>query len=401
MEYCNLQQELLDFHRQNGVAEQDFFCKKCGKFMLALDELVDVIPIFKHSNVYLVHNGKMTQQYHESEGNRWLVIGKYIKELDKRFFRTICWDCFFKELRTVFDVDRKARKGKWAAKVQKEDTIPCSWTATAPWFKLVFNMDDTEYLATKKKLATASREHFIGKYGIEEGLERFKAYSARQSYTCSKEYMMKEKGMTEEEWHDYNKSRASTKENYFRRYGEVEGLRRWQEYCAHEAYAGNSMEWFIGKLGEEEGKKRYEETCRKKTQLKCYSNISQRLFKEIDIVLGDFAKESRWELKNHELEVFTEVDGMKKMFKTDYFLKGKVIEFNGDLWHANPNFYGPEDSMKAFDGKESKAKDIWERDATRRRALEKLGFQVLVVWENDYMLDANSIVKQCIDFLKT
>lgn len=120
-------------------------------------------------------------------------------------------------------------------------------------------MTNAEYLATKKKLATASKEHFITKYGEEEGLKKFKQYSNRQSYTCSKEYMMNEKGMSEDEWHAYNKSRASTKENYVKRYGKVDGLRRWNEYCAYETYAGNSLLWFINKLGNVEGKKKFEE----------------------------------------------------------------------------------------------------------------------------------------------
>lgn len=85
--------------------------------MLNLDELANVIPIVKHNEIYFTHGGHITKRYKESETNRWLVSGKYIKELNKRFFRTICWDCFFKNLNSVFDINRRARKGKWAAKV--------------------------------------------------------------------------------------------------------------------------------------------------------------------------------------------------------------------------------------------------------------------------------------------
>ena len=121
--------------------------------------------------------------------------------------------------------------------------------------------------------------------------------------------------------------------------------------------------------------------------MKGYSEMSQELFKEIDYALGNIAIDSRWETKNHEFEAFADIDGIKKLYKVDYFLNGKVIEFNGDFWHANPKFYKVDEMLKMFDNTTIQAKEIWNRDKHRLQALEKLGYKILVVWENDYAND--------------
>lgn len=51
------------------------------------------------------------------------------------------------------------------------------------------------------------------------GRIKYEEYCKRQAYTCSKEYMMNEKGFTEDDWKKYNKLRSSTKENFIIRYG--------------------------------------------------------------------------------------------------------------------------------------------------------------------------------------
>ena len=105
------------------------------------------------------------------------------------------------------------------------------------------------------------------------GGEKYEEYRKRQAYTCSKEYMMAEKGLSEDEWKSYNKMRASTLPNFISRYGEELGRRKWFKYCAHEAYAGCSLTYFQDKYGDEIGKLKYDELCRKKGMI-FYSGVS-------------------------------------------------------------------------------------------------------------------------------
>jgi len=66
-----------------------------------------------------------------------------------------------------------------------------------------------------------------------------------------------------------------------------------------------------------------------------------------------------------------------------------IIEFKGNYWHANPKYYNEDDIVHH----NIIAKDIWEKDNLREKELEKLGYEVFVVWEDDYDNDINYIIK--------
>lgn len=355
------------------------------------------IDFHKKPKVGLFTSSTPIQKITPNETNRWLVLGRTLS--GTTYFRHLCWDCFFDKLFTEDkDIKQKARKGKWYAKIANgARVIPAASTSPSFYFKWLFDISDEALEVEKKKFDTASLESFIRRYGHERGPEKFEAYVKRQAYTCSKEYL----GMTDEEFKAFNASRASTKENFIKRYGFTLGTKRWNEYCAYESYAGSSLKWFIDKYGEETGRSKYDEICASKIGFAGgYSKMSQELFAKIDSKLGDYAKESRWAEKNHEFEIFGEIaPGTKKILRVDYFLNGKVIEFNGDFWHANPTMYESGSRLKMFDGNEKLADDIWDRDARRLKAIESLGYKVLIIWESDYKDNPDGQLKRCLDFL--
>lgn len=59
-----------------------------------------------------------------------------------------------------------------------------------------------------------------------------------------------------------------------------------------------------------------------------------------------------------------------------------VIEVNGDLVHANPALYGPEDMIVLGD-KQYTAQTKWMSDLRKQQHLRSRGYRVLVVWESD------------------
>lgn len=334
-----------------------------------------------------------------NETNRWLVLGRTLS--GKTFFRHLCWDCFFDKLFAEYkDIKQKARKGKWYAKIANGSrVVPAPSTSPSFYFKWLFDISDEDLEKERMKFDTASLDSFIRRYGKEVGFKKFEEYAKRQAYTCSQEYL----GMTDEEYKNFNASRASTKENFIKRYGYTLGIQRWEEYCAYESYAGTSLTWFTDKYGIEEGTKRYNEVQASKTTFKRgYSFISQDLFRAIDERLGDLAKDSRWEEKNHEFEVFGElVPEARKVLKVDYFLNGKVIEFNGDIWHANPKLYKHGDVIKTYGHIGKKVEDIWAWDERRLAAIKANGYKVLIVWEHDYKANPEKEIQRCIKFLKS
>lgn len=88
----------------------------------------------------------------------------------------------------------------------------------------------------------------------------------------------------------------------------------------------------------------------------------------------------------------------KKIFKLDFCLGSKTIEFNGDYWHANPKIYKPEDVIR-YRNCTKTAKEIWEIDRKRLEAISKT-HEVLVVWESDFKSNREKEIARCIEFLK-
>lgn len=420
-------ESLVNYWKLYNLTEQDFYCRECGECMLDIEDAKNVryITVGKRKTkkpikpyLYDVVKDKL---YVETEQNRWLVAGRTLS--GKVYFRHICWKCFFKKLKETTDIARRARKSSWYTKILNgTDAIPPAWASPSHYYKFVFDITDDELSAERAKFDTASLDSFIHRFGEEQGKIKFEEYKNRQAYTCSKEYMMNEKGMSEEDWNNFNASRASTKENFIKRYGKELGEEKWNDYCSNESYAGCALEYFIEKYGKEqgefeylrvnaskaitldnfikkygldEGKKRFE-----LVRNKAYSKISQILFKQIDKKLGEYSANSKYAEKNFEqvINIFFD-DGKCKACRPDYILNTKIIEFNGDFWHANPKYYGPNDTPDRK--KHDKASDIWQADALRKEALEKLGYKVKVVWESDFYENPDKVINDCVQFLKS
>lgn len=395
--FSKVDSSIVEYWKSLGLTENDFYCRDCGNLIIDLDEIKYLKTCITKYRKFFTTNGHI-KKYIESDHNRWAIIGRTLT--GKIYHRKICWECFFKKLRATTDIARKARKSCWYKKLnQGINAVPTASTSPSGYFKLLFDISDEDLNKERSKFDTASIESFIRRFGEEEGTKKFEEYKKRQAYTCSKEYMAKTRGWTEEQWNEFNQSRASTKDNFIRRYGKEAGEKKWNEYCAYEAYAGSSLTYFINVYGEKLGKLKYKEICDKKNfRFKPYSEPSQQLFELIDNKLGDIAKNSLWAKKSHEFETFiTNINGVKKIIRVDYYLNGKIIEFNGDYWHANPDFYLDDEIVC----KNMKATEIHKRDQHRYNELEKLGFKVKVVWENDFNYKQDEVVNECCEFLKS
>lgn len=396
IDFLCLDDTLRKWWEKHDLTPESFYCKTCGKCLVDIDFIQHTVIKFNiHNRPYINAYGKNVV---EPESMRWMICGKELA--GKYRFRHLCWECFFKNLRETVDIARYSRKSTWYKKILNgENPIPQAHTSSEALMVRLFDMTADEIKSAKSKYDTASKAAFIRHHGEVEGLKLYDEYRKRQSYTASKDYFINERGMTEAQVKELNRSRASTKENFIARYGEKLGTEKWNKYCAHEAYAGNSLTWFIDKYGKEVGHYKYEEMCRKKFTVKWYSEMSQQLFSIIDEKLGNIAYSSRWELKNHEKELFIELDGLKKLIKVDYCLGNKIIEFNGDYWHANPQYYSETDTQSRFEKTIVKVTDIWLHDTKRLDAIKSLGYEVLVVWESEYCKQLDETVKKCCEFL--
>ena len=72
--------------------------------------------------------------------------------------------------------------------------------------------------------------------------------------------------------------------------------------------------------------------------------------------------------------------------KIDFYIKELkiAIEFNGNLFHANPKYFKKNDNPN-FHCPELTAEQIWEKDQQRYKTLEEEhGIKTIILWESDY-----------------
>lgn len=152
-----------------------------------------------------------------------------------------------------------------------------------------------------------------------------------------------------------------------------------------------SLEICIEKYGEEEGKKRWAE--RQKIWLDSfprlnYSKISQKLFWSIFEKLEDkssirFATKGDNDEYQEEFNNELRMNLGSKTIVPDFICSStmKIIEFDGDYWH-------------------SEARVNKKREDQRSEILQKYGYSVLRIREQDYNKDPEMEITKCLNFLK-
>jgi hypothetical protein len=210
----------------------------------------------------------------------------------------------------------------------------------------------------KERQAVNKKENFIKRYGEEEGTDRWRARQIQWQKTI--------RDKSPEELKRINKLKGITLENMIRKWGLIDGT---------EKYA----DWKMAIRGHFQ---------------KSISNISQQLFFDILALIND--KENvKFGKHNKEFHIFAN----NRIYYYDFTYKNKIIEFNGDLFHANPKIFNENDFPNPYN-KHLRAKTIWEIDDIKINIAKNNNYEILVIWENDYKKDKNKEFIKCMHFLK-
>jgi hypothetical protein len=247
------------------------------------------------------------------------------------------------------------------------------------WLSRGFSAEESK-LKTELHLMNTERS-FILKYGEEDGIKLFREKKVKDGKLHSPrsiEYWIN-KGFSIEE----SKIKVSESQNKF------------------------SLVKCIEKYGEEDGKKifterqkKWQESLYKNGNLKSgYSKVSQDLFFDLlkyyenieDLNYVMFAK------KGGEF-VLTSDEGFYRYDFTD-LLNKKIIEYNGDNYHANPDTYTISETPNPF-RKNITSEDIWKRDSVKIKLANKYKFDVLVIWDSEYKKNKEKVIEKCLKFLK-
>jgi hypothetical protein len=121
-----------------------------------------------------------------------------------------------------------------------------------------------------------------------------------------------------------------------------------------------------------------------------YSKISQKLF---NMILEEIKDKDNVYFAENNKEIQIYENGSRYLL--DFCYKNKVIEFNGDYWHANPELYKEKEIVYL----NKTAKDIWQKDLEKIKFIKNKGFDVIIIWERDFLSDPKYIVKKCLEFI--
>jgi hypothetical protein len=83
-------------------------------------------------------------------------------------------------------------------------------------------------------------------------------------------------------------------------------------------------------------------------------------------------------------------------YYVDMIVGNKIIEFFGDYWHCNPYKYS-KDYINTNIGKS--ANEIWQSDMIRINSLKSKGYDVLIIWESEWIKDQSKILNKVRKFL--
>lgn len=212
-------------------------------------------------------------------------------------------------------------------------------------------------------------DYYISLYGEEKAKEIFTNRINSQRYKVSKAY-------------------------YIEQYGPINGPIKCKEAKDH-----SSLAYFIKKHGEVEGPLAYTARCVKiaaaSNSTQTFSNISCRMFDQIKLSISDLFY---YGLNELTWAVSPDSQLTQRAIKPDLFYRGKIIEFNGDLFHGNPLIYNKDDTPHPYN-KKLTAGDIWKIDLLREEYFISKGYEVLVIWESEYKLQPEKVLQKCIQFL--
>lgn len=227
------------------------------------------------------------------------------------------------------------------------------------WMNLNYSEEEAQVLAKKQKDKN-------NKKGALGSINRQHKNIRKQSHRCKEYWMFR--GYTEEESiNKIKKLQANfSLSKCIEKYGDKSG---------HEIWSNRQIKWL--------------NSLKSSGIYSGYSKISKELF---DSLSKEFPNEKFFYADNEQI-----VKTDKLSISVDFLFEkeSKIIEFNGDYWHANPKKYNKNSKMKGG----VLAETIWEFDKTRNDELLKSGYEVLIIWESDYRNNKKGTIKKCINFL--
>ena len=197
------------------------------------------------------------------------------------------------------------------------------------------------------------------------------------------------KGYSEEEAKQKVSERQSTftLEKCIERYGDEEGTRRYIERQKNWSAKLEAMyqQGMFSKVPLTQNSSIFS-----KFEKDMVDSIIDKLDLDLDIDDINCYKNSQFQLSNVNEEC------NNKIFSYDFKFENKIIEFNGDFWHMNPDIY---DSDYCHPYTNLSAEEKWNFDEIKLECAIQNGYDVLTVWESEYKENKEAALQKCVEFL--
>lgn len=233
---------------------------------------------------------------------------------------------------------------------------------------------------------------FISRYGKEDGTQRYKNKNSRLSVSIKS---LKENGYSEDEIENirskHGKNSARTMDNYIKQYGEIQGIKKYEEMTHNRRSHWQVKYWIEKNFTEDEAKKIISGLqCRddnhfikkygQKLGVEKYKEFNK---KRISATRGTTVSKIEKQVFSQILEIHPDAKCSFPIDKyvVDIFVPSKniIIEVYGDYWHCNPSMWLSDEYNKNL---HMTAKQKWEKDEERIVKLQNLGYKAIIVWES-------------------
>lgn len=282
------------------------------------------------------------------------------------------------------------------------------------WINKGYSKEEAKLQISKIQQNNSSKvknRFILSKKNMKDKVDNVNLYMKEKSKFCIEYYL--KRGYTEEEskieinkLQKYNNSKIKNHKSNRQ-------LQYWLDKGYSEEESKNiisklqctfSKEKCIEKYGEIEGLKvfkerqrKWQETLYNNGNIKCgYSKISQELFNKL---LKYYKQKDRinifYATKNYEYNIY---NNSNYLYDFTDIKNNKIIEFQGDLYHANPKLYTNETYINPYNP-DMTMEDIHNKDLNKKIIAEKNGFEVEYVWEYDYRNNKEEVINKCKKFL--
>ena len=360
--------------------------------------LLDGKPVngFKGLSLYLTKRGISHKEYYDQflkrEGEGICVIckeeAKFIRISEG--YHHLCGkpECTSKA-RATYSIESIAARNKITLEEAKKILADRTSRHTESWLKTIEQRSESDpnYM---KRMTGYSKDSYIARgYSEEEADKKAKEVGKRVS-------------SSQIEWNKKPENKELIKKTRWNnvQYWIEKGMTPEEAVAEIAKLQTRDLTFFQKKYGEEEGKKKWEER-QKNWKAKVFnedqwigrgrSNVSEKFFDTICSLSTEDAKRGSDEKFIWDKE-------LQRAYKYDlvFIDSKKIIEFNGDFWHCNPQKFNPDYFHKV---KKMTAQEIWDYDRIKREKAEEHGYDVLVVWESDWYKNQEEVINKCKSFI--